>query len=76
MAIGWLIGLFAGAVLLTWLYNSASSILIVAVWHGCFNFITATTTETGFLPAILSMVVIVWAGFVIVRYKPKNLMSI
>ena len=77
MAIGWLIGFFAGAVILTWLYNSASnSILIVAVWHGCFNFITASKADIGYLPAVVSMLVIVWAVVVIIRYKPKNLMAI
>ena len=76
-AAGWVIGLFAGAVLLTWLYNSTKdSILMVAIWHGCFNFMTASTAETGFLPAILSLIVIFWAVFVIIRYKPKYLMSI
>lgn len=77
MVFGWLIGLFAGAVVLTWLYNSTKdSILMVTIWHGCFNFVTATTVDTGFLPAVLSMLVIFWAIFVIVRTKPKHLMSL
>jgi membrane protease YdiL (CAAX protease family) len=77
MAIGWLIGLFAGAVVLTWLYNSATdSILIVAIWHGCFNFMTASTANMGILPAVLSTIVILWAVLVIVQTKPKNLMSL
>jgi membrane protease YdiL (CAAX protease family) len=77
MAVGWLIGLFAGSVILTWLYNSTkNSILMVAIWHGCFNFITASKAEVGFLPAVVSMIVILWAVFVIIRYKPKYLMSI
>lgn len=77
MAAGWLIGLFAGSVLLTWLYNSTQgSILMVAIWHGCFNFMTATTAATGTLPAVMSMIVILWALIVIIRYKPKHLMSI
>jgi membrane protease YdiL (CAAX protease family) len=75
-AIGWTIGLFAGAVVLTWLYNSTSSVLMVAIWHGCFNFMTASQAEIGFLPAALSGIVIIWAVVVIVRYKPKHLMSI
>ena len=77
MAVGWVIGLFAGAVILTWLYNSANnSILMVAIWHACFNFMTASQTNTGILPAVLSTIIIVWAVFVIIRYKPKYLMSI
>lgn len=36
---GFLIGLLAGAITLTWLYNSTSgTILLVALWHGTFNF--------------------------------------
>jgi membrane protease YdiL (CAAX protease family) len=77
IAVGWVIGLFAGAVILTWLYNSASnSILMVAIWHGCFNFMTASIADTGILPTVLSAIVIVWAALVIVLTKPKNLMSI
>ena len=77
MAFGWAIGLFAGAVVLTWLYNSSpDSILMVAIWHGCFNFVTASTADTGFLPAVVSIIVIVWAIVVIVRFKSKHLMSL
>ena len=77
MAVGWVIGLFAGAVILTWLYNSANnSILMVAIWHACFNFMTASQTDTGILPVVLSTIIIVWAVSVIIRYKPKYLMSI
>jgi membrane protease YdiL (CAAX protease family) len=77
MAIGWVIGLFAGAVVLTWLYNSTGeSILIAAIWHGCFNFMTASNADTGALPAVLSTLVIVLAVVVIARYKPQNLMSL
>ena len=76
-AIGWVFGLFAGAVILTWLYNSANdSIFMVAIWHGCFNFMIASIADIGILPAVLSMIVMGWAVFVIVRHKPKNLMSI
>jgi len=39
---GFLTGLLAGAIALTWLYNSTgSSILMTAMWHGAFNFVTA-----------------------------------
>jgi membrane protease YdiL (CAAX protease family) len=77
IAVGWLIGLFAGAVVLTWLYNSANdSILMVAIWHGCFNFIAASTADIGVLPAVMSTIVIVMAVVVILRYKPKYLMSL
>ena len=77
MAVGWLIGLFAGAVVLTWLYNSSpDNILPVAIWHGCFNFMTASTAEVGILPAVMSTIVIAWAVVVIILAKPKSLISV
>jgi membrane protease YdiL (CAAX protease family) len=74
IAIGWLIGLFAGAVLLTWLFNSTGgSVLLVAVWHASFNFITASSAGDGLLAAIVSVIVIAWAVVVIVLFRPANL---
>ena len=74
IAIGWLIGLFAGAIVFTWLFNSTQgSILAVAVWHGCFNFISASNAGNGFLAAAISTIVMIWAVVVVLLYKPKNL---
>ena len=74
---GWLISLFAGAIVLTWLFNSAiDSIPVASIWHGCFNFMTASTANTGYLPTLMSVFVILWAVFVIIRTGPRNLMSI
>jgi membrane protease YdiL (CAAX protease family) len=76
IAIGWVIGLFAGAIVFTWLFNSAEgSILIVAVWHGCFNYISASNAGNGLLAAVVSTVVMIWAVAVIFVYKPKTLSS-
>jgi membrane protease YdiL (CAAX protease family) len=74
IAIGWGLGLFAGAIVFTWLFNSASgSILIVSVWHGCFNFISASDAGNGVLAAVVSTLVMVWAVVVIWWFKPQNL---
>ncbi len=61
--IGWLLGLTAGSFLLTWLYRgSSSSILLVAVWHTVFNFVSgATTASEGSAAAITSTLVMVAA---------------
>ena len=74
IAIGWVIGLFAGAIVFTWLFNSAEgSILIVAIWHGCFNFISASDAGNGLLAAVVSTIVMIWAIVVVFVYKPKTL---
>lgn len=72
---GFLPSLLAGAILFTWLFNSSSgSILIVAIWHGVFNFITASkASKAGLISAIISTIVMVWAVVVIIVFKPKNL---
>ncbi len=74
IAIGWLIGLFAGAVVFTWLFNSSGgSIFIVAIWHGCFNFISSSDAGSGMLSAVVSTIVMIWAVVVIVIFKPATL---
>jgi membrane protease YdiL (CAAX protease family) len=72
--IGWLIGMVAGAIVFTWFYNSSQgSILIVALWHGSFNFVTGSQAGEGVIAAILSTVVMVWAVVLIIWFKPANL---
>lgn len=68
------IGVAAGAIVFTWLYNSTQgSILMVILWHGSFNFITATQAGKGTAAAIASALVMVWAVLVIIIFKPANL---
>jgi hypothetical protein len=45
------------------------------IWHGAFNFITASKAGEGLSAAILSTLVMVWAILVILIYKPANLSS-
>lgn len=74
IAIGWVIGLFAGAIVFTWLLNSAEgSVLLVAIFHGCFNYVTASSAGNGLPAAIVSTVVMIWAVVLVFLYKPKTL---
>ena len=76
IAIGWAIGLYAGAIVFTWLLNSTEgSILIAAVFHGCFNYVTSADAGGGLLGEIVSTLVMIWAVLVVIIYKPKTLSS-
>jgi len=72
---GFLIGLLAGAIVFTWLYNSTDgSILMVALWHGAFNFTTACVTcKTSVNAAVISTLVMMWAVVVVLHFKPARL---
>jgi membrane protease YdiL (CAAX protease family) len=62
MLVGWIIALFCGAVVLSWLYNrSGGSILLVAVWHATYNLISGTDASTGLLAATATTLVIALA---------------
>ena len=62
IAVGWFFGLMCGAILFTWMYNSTDgSLLAVALWHGSFNFITASGAGEGLGAAIMSTFVMIWA---------------
>jgi hypothetical protein len=59
---GFFLGLFAGAIVLTWLYNSSDgSVLAVVLWHASFNFVTGSPTAGGLIAAVASTLVMVWA---------------
>jgi membrane protease YdiL (CAAX protease family) len=74
---GFLTGLLAGAIVFTWLYNgTGGSLLIVAVWHAAFNFVTACVAcKTGASAAVVSALVMLWAVLVVIRYKPAGLVE-
>jgi CAAX protease family protein len=68
------LGVLAGAIALTWLYNTAhGSILMVALWHGMFDFLSAAKVSGGMIAAIMSTVFMIWAVLVLIVYKPANL---
>ncbi len=72
---GYLVGLLAGTITFTRLYNSTGgSILMVALWHGAFNFTTGCIAcKTGITVAMLSALVMVWAVLVVTIFRPATL---
>jgi membrane protease YdiL (CAAX protease family) len=73
---GFFLGVLAGAIVLTWLYNSSGgSVMAAALWHASFNFVTASPNAAGLVAAITSTLVIVWAVAVVWRYDWATLAS-
>lgn len=64
---GFAFSIAAGAILFTWLFNSTrGSILAVVLWHGGFNFITASKAGAGTAVMNMSILVMVWASVIVV----------
>lgn len=77
MVPGFFFGLLAGAIVLTWLYNSSGgSVLAAALWHASFNFVTASPSAGGLVAAVTSTLVMVWAIVIIWRYDWARLASL
>jgi len=75
---GFLVGLLAGAITFTWLYNSTGgSILLVALFHGVFNFVTACIAcKSGLAAPIVSIAVMVWAVLLVIHYQQTKSQSV
>src|SRR3954447_4979695 len=66
LAVGWLVGLLAGSVVLTYLYvKGGRSILFVAAWHTAFNLSSATEATGAVVGTVVSVAVIVWAVWIL-----------
>jgi membrane protease YdiL (CAAX protease family) len=66
--IGWLIGLIFGSLILGWLVKQSSwNLWPVILWHGTFNFFTASDRIGYAYPALMSTLVIlisIWIGII------------
>jgi hypothetical protein len=53
-------------IFLTWLFNSIrGSLLIVILWHGTYNFITASEAGEALSAALVTAFAMVWAAVVV-----------
>ncbi|MBD3280674.1 CPBP family intramembrane metalloprotease [Candidatus Dojkabacteria bacterium] len=58
--IGWIVGIFAGSLILAWLTKKSKySVLPAIIWHGTFNFFTASSYGDGFVAGAMSGIVII-----------------
>ena len=72
--IGFVLGIFAGAIWLTFLFNyTRGSILAVSLWHLTFNTVSMMAKDEVFLSAVTSSVVMLLAAFVLLKYARTNL---
>lgn len=73
MFIGVFLGLAAGAIILTWLFNSSrGSLLTVTLWHGIWSTIAASDLGD-LVPAVMSMLFMVWAIAIVLIFKRPDL---
>lgn len=73
MLLGFILGLFAGAIWLTFLFNyTKGSLLAVSLWHFTFNFVSMIGTEA-VVAATMSTVIMIAAVFIVIKYKTTNL---
>ncbi len=72
--IGFALGIFAGAIWLTFLINyTKGSILAVSLWHMMFNAVSMMGKDEAVLSASMSVLVMFLAAFVWIRYRGKDL---
>jgi membrane protease YdiL (CAAX protease family) len=62
------VGIVSGSVFLAWLYNRGrSSILLVAVWHGTYNWLSGSVGARGMLAAVETTAVMGIAAIVLIQ---------
>lgn len=67
--LGWVVGLVFGSLLLGWLVKQSDfSLWAVILWHGTFNFFTASDRINPIYPGLVSTLVIVAALWIARRY--------
>lgn len=72
--LGFVLGIFAGAIWLTFLYNyTKGSILAVSLWHLNFNAVSMIGKDDVLLSATMSVLMMLLAVFVLLKYRFQDL---
>jgi len=67
--VGWLIGLVAGSILLSWMtLNAEGSVIPAVLWHGTFNTVVAGTNADPFVSGLCSMLVVAAAVYLRLQF--------
>lgn len=67
------IGIVSGSVIYTWLFNNTKgSVFMVILFHGVFNFITASKAGEGIIAAVISTLIII-SAVVLILLRPTGL---
>jgi membrane protease YdiL (CAAX protease family) len=73
---GFFLGIVAGSIVLTWLYNSSrASVAAVVLWHASFNFVSGSPNASGLVAAVTSTLVMTWAAVLVWRCDWRTLAS-
>lgn len=70
---GWLLGFFALAVVMTWIYEGAdSSILIIALLHLSLNIGSTSLASKGLVSAVVTTSVIIWSIAIAAHWRRRD----
>jgi membrane protease YdiL (CAAX protease family) len=73
MLIGLILGIYAGSLYLTHLFNfTKGSLLVVTIWHITWDIVSMIGKE-GLIAAAMSSLIMLLAVFVLLKYKGRNL---
>jgi membrane protease YdiL (CAAX protease family) len=74
VVIGWAVTLAAGAIVLTWLYNSTrGSLAVVSLFHGALNVAFTSQAARGYTAGILGVMFLLGAVLIVAVAGPKHL---